>query len=322
MIGLALIKTPGTAGRISVLISAGPSSSSQQRAVIRYIHSCVRRNAKGSTKSKPFFPLDPFPRQPPPPRPTPVPLTSPWPWRPLSSPESSRTGRKTNTATQTAVGVGGAEERVIYARSLPASPRRNLFLACSMAWFGILFYLMPDKPRMPDWWSVEDVGYATRVWGTINNHLLIEAPPYLAVIGGGVALYRVFLTTRRVTRLSLIRIPHSASSPTGGEGKEEIYLRMMTGRQALLGRLAKPRDFQLGDLTVAAVPGRSGKGFLSLVVADGARRSWTEERPYYMDFRDTRFLNETQEEVVVSLNRLENVFGKVDLNVELGKKKR
>lgn len=73
-----------------------------------------------------------------------VALTSPWPWRPITP--SSRLPAHTIL-----------EERVIYARPLSFSPRRHLFLGCTLAGCGVMFWMMPDKPRMADWFS-EDVG--------------------------------------------------------------------------------------------------------------------------------------------------------------------
>lgn len=56
----------------------------------------------------------------------------------------------------------------------------------------------------------------------------------------------------------------------------------------------------------------AGKGYLSLTLRPEAiEHKWIERRPYYMDFRNSRFVAETDQEVVMSLNRVEHVFGKV-----------
>lgn len=73
-----------------------------------------------------------------------VALTSPWPWRPITP--SSKLPAHTIL-----------EERVIYARPLSFSPRKHFFLGFTLAGCGVMFWMMPDKPRMADWFS-EDVG--------------------------------------------------------------------------------------------------------------------------------------------------------------------
>lgn len=73
-----------------------------------------------------------------------VALTCPWPWRPITP--SSKLPAHTIL-----------EERVIYARPLSFSPRKHLFLGFTLAGCGVMFWMMPDKPRMADWFS-EDVG--------------------------------------------------------------------------------------------------------------------------------------------------------------------
>lgn len=111
-------------------------------------------------------------------------------------------------------------------------------------------------------------------------------------------------------------------------------LRLQTGKQDLWGKNSGVRDLDIADLRVEAVPGRkcrclvtnslvrllryfdfnlgAGKGYLSLTLRPEAiKHKWIERRPYYMDFRNSRFVAETDQEVVMSLNRVEHVFGKV-----------
>lgn len=44
------------------------------------------------------------------------------------------------------------------------------------------------------------------------------------------------------------------------------------------------------------------------------RKSWAslDSWPYRMDFRDSKLVKETDEEVVLSLNRIEHIFGRLD----------
>ncbi|OWZ80143.1 hypothetical protein C366_01026 [Cryptococcus neoformans Tu401-1] len=224
-----------------------------------------------------------------------VALTSPWPWRPITP--SSKLPAHTIL-----------EERVIYARPLSFSPRRHLFLGCTLAGCGVMFWMMPDKPRMPDWFS-EDIGLFKRILGTINNYIFLDLPPFLALAGTTLVAYRIlFATARRVTRLSQVR-----TRSDGVQGiQTKTNLRLQTGKQDLWGRNSGVRDLDIADLRVEAVPGRAGKGYLSLTLRPEAiKHKWIERRPYYMDFRNSRFVAETDQEVVMSLNRVEHIFGKV-----------
>lgn len=93
-----------------------------------------------------------------------VALTSPWPWRPITP--SSKLPAHTIL-----------EERVIYARPLSFSPRKHLFLGCTLAGCGVMFWMMPDKPRMADWFS-EDVGLFKWVLVAFNWRLKNSQPIY------------------------------------------------------------------------------------------------------------------------------------------------
>ncbi|KAE8538108.1 hypothetical protein D1P53_006175 [Cryptococcus gattii VGV] len=224
-----------------------------------------------------------------------VALTSPWPWRPIT-PSSKLPAHAI------------LEERVIYARPLSFSPRKHLFLGFTLAGCGVMFWMMPDKPRMADWFS-EDVGLFKRIRGTINNYLFLDLPPFLAFAGTTLVAYRIlFATARRVTKLSQIR-----TRSDGAQGIEtKTSLRLQTGKQDLWGKGSGVRELDIADVRVEAVPGRAGKGYLSLTLRPEAiRHKWIERRPYYMDFRNSRFVAETDQEIVMSLNRVEHVFGKV-----------
>lgn len=54
-------------------------------------------------------------------------------------------------------------------------------------------------------------------------------------------------------------------------------------------------------LSLTVTEPRSGSVYLSL-------DSW----PYRMDYRDTELTKKTEEEVVLSLNRIEHIFGRLD----------
>lgn len=170
-----------------------------------------------------------------------------------------------------------------------------------------------------------------RILGTINNYIFLDLPPFLALAGTTLVAYRIlFATARRVTRLSQVR-----TRSDGVQGiQTKTNLRLQTGKQDLWGRNSGVRDLDIADLRVEAVPGRkcrclvtnslvrllryfnfnlgAGKGYLSLTLRPEAiKHKWIERRPYYMDFRNSRFVAETDQEVVMSLNRVEHVFGKV-----------
>lgn len=171
-----------------------------------------------------------------------------------------------------------------------------------------------------------------RILGTINNYLFLDLPPFLAFAGTTLVAYRIlFATARRVTKLSQIR-----TRSDGAQGIEtKTSLRLQTGKQDLWGKGSGVRDLNIADVRVEAVPGRkssylvkssilwyganmtwphpgAGKGYLSLTLRPEAiKHKWIERRPYYMDFRDSRFVAETDQEIVMSLNRVEHVFGKV-----------
>ncbi|KIR38002.1 hypothetical protein I307_06169 [Cryptococcus deuterogattii 99/473] len=260
----------------------------RQGALQKAFHSASKRAAKAPAALS-------NPPATPPNTPSTVALTSPWPWRPITP--SSKLPAHTIL-----------EERVIYARPLSFSPRKHLFLGCTLAGCGVMFWMMPDKPRMADWFS-EDVGLFKRILGTINNYLFLDLPPFLAFAGTTLVAYRIlFATARRVTKLSQIR-----TRSDGAQGIEtKTSLKLQTGKQDLWGKGYGVRDLDIADVRVESVPGRAGKGYLSLTLRPEAiKHKWIERRPYYMDFRNSRFVAETNQEIVMSLNRVEHVFGKV-----------
>ncbi|WVQ71494.1 hypothetical protein IAR50_001032 [Cryptococcus sp. DSM 104548] len=259
--------------------------AARPRAFERSFHACLRRAAtKASSEVIPTSHS--------------VPLTSPWPWRRISP-----TSKKANPHTI-------IEERVVYARPMSFSPRKHLALGFSLGLSGLLFACIPDKPIFPDWWTVEeDINILGRAWGTFNNYLIMESPPFLCLIGTAVVAYRVFvLSGRRVIRLSQVRIRSDGT----GSVPSKTYLSLSTGRQAFWGKLAKPRELDLEQVNVETVPGDHGKGFLSMTLDPKARKHVIIERkPYFLDFRNSRFLAGTDQEVVVSVNRIEHLFGKL-----------
>ncbi|WVO12750.1 hypothetical protein L204_100358 [Cryptococcus depauperatus] len=225
-----------------------------------------------------------------------VSLTSPWPWRPLPSP-------KLKDAVM--------EERVIFARPLAFSPRGHLVLGCTLGCFSIMYFLMPNKPKMPDFWSDrDDIGLFKKTVGTVQNAVFVVAPSVLGLCGSALAMYRVFIQTgRRVTRLSQVRVRNNGRQT--GNVKPEMNLRIQTGRQDMWGMLVKPREVPLEDVLVESVPSRAGKGFLALSLRpEIIKYKIIERRPYYMDFRNSKALSGTGE-VIMSLNRVEHVFGKI-----------
>ncbi|WVN85211.1 uncharacterized protein L203_100356 [Cryptococcus depauperatus CBS 7841] len=225
-----------------------------------------------------------------------VSLTSPWPWRPLPSP-------KLKDAVM--------EERVIFARPLAFSPRGHLVLGCTLGCFSIMYFLMPNKPKMPDFWSDrDDIGLFKKTVGTVQNAVFVVAPSVLGLCGSALAMYRVFIQTgRRVTRLSQVRVRNNDRQT--GNVKPEMNLRIQTGRQDMWGMLVKPREVPLEDVLVESVPSRAGKGFLALSLRpEIIKYKIIERRTYYMDFRNSKALSGTGE-VIMSLNRVEHVFGKI-----------
>ncbi|TYJ55373.1 hypothetical protein B9479_003988 [Cryptococcus floricola] len=274
-----------SSSRASLASGLKPAHGVQSRAFQHAFHACSRRAAAQLAIAA--LPSPPS-----------VPLTSPWPWRPVSP-----STKKANPHTI-------IEERVIYARPMAFSPRKYLAMGFSLGALGMVFASIPDKPIFPDWWTVEeDIGIIGRAFGTFNNYLLMDAPPYLCLLVTAVVAWRVFvLSGRRVTRLSQIRV----RSDGADSQPSKTYLQLYTGRQAFWGRLAKPRELDLEQVNVETVPGKHGKGFLSMTLDPKARKLVIIERkPYFLDFTNSSFLAGTNQEVVVSVNRIEHLFGKL-----------
>ncbi|WVO21882.1 uncharacterized protein IAS62_003202 [Cryptococcus decagattii] len=230
MFGPAVI---GFSGRGCFITGSNGKIALQQGALQKAFHSASKRAAKAPSAPS-TTPLNS--------RYT-VALTSPWPWRPITP--SSKLPAHTIL-----------EERVIYARPLSFSPRKHLFLGFTLAGCGVMFWMMPDKPRMADWFN-EDVGLFKRILGTINNYLFLDLPPFLAFAGTTLVAYRIlFATARRVTKLSQIR-----TRSDGAQGIEaKTSLRLQTGKQDMWGKGSGIRDLDIADVRVEAVPGRAGAG--------------------------------------------------------------
>ena len=95
---------------------------------------------------------------------------------------------------------------------------------------------------------------------------------------------------------------------------------------------SQPRDIAIDDLNVKMIHSRGGQSsvlrilflekmlmierspYLSLTVTEPRRSKYfsLDAWPYRMDYRDTELTKTTDQEIVMSLNRIEHIFGRLD----------
>jgi hypothetical protein len=136
--------------------------------------------------------------------------------------------------------------------------------------------------------------------------------------------------SRYITRLSLIR---SRPATVTGEGK--VFWRLRHAGHEMFSETSKrsqPRDIAIQDLNVKMIHSRGGPSpfhlislpermliierspYLSLTVTEPRRSKYfsLDAWPYRMDYRDTELTKTTDQEIVMSLNRIEHIFGRLD----------
>ncbi|WVF72341.1 hypothetical protein IAT40_007155 [Kwoniella sp. CBS 6097] len=242
-----------------------------------------------------------------------------WPWRPVvltkfekrfksrMEPDPKDGGRPTAT-----------EYRTIFTRPLPSSPWKRILLATSITWLGCVWFIIPDKPRV-EGLDEQDVGYGRYIAGTTAN-LLLDQIPFIAFAGAVLSLNKTFRLLRVVTRLEQVRAPASPADPLQGQG-QRVWVRMRTGRSkldALVPSKKEYREFEIADIGLSGVRSAQGPVLdLKITPSDPKVKSWNRDRrPYWMDLRDspqaTLDAEKSGKDYVVSLNRLQQVFGKID----------
>ncbi|KAK4688050.1 hypothetical protein P7C73_g2054, partial [Tremellales sp. Uapishka_1] len=203
-----------------------------------------------------------------------------WPWRPLPSSDP-------NTVE---------EERTIFARPFDGRPRMYWFSAAIWTVFFGWFISMPDSSRPADE-GKDEISQTPQgvLWKYAAGGLMVM----LSVMGFGFMLY----PSRLVTRLSQVRVR------SRGETRE--FIRMTHGGHLMMwGKYAKPRELQKEHMKVRVLGSINRSPYLDLRIRE-PRRNLLDGTPYRLDFRDNRLVKETEEEVVLSLNRIEEVFGEL-----------
>ncbi|OCF38432.1 hypothetical protein I317_07798 [Kwoniella heveanensis CBS 569] len=274
-----------------------------------------------------------------------------WPWRPIPITKFEKRFSKSRMPPDPASSEGqrptATEYRIIFSRPLPSSPWKRILLATGLTWLGCVWFVIPDKPRV-EGLEDEDVGYGRYIAGTTANFLLDQVP-FIALAGAVLSLNKTLRLLRVVTRLEQVRAPAQAQtrpSPStaalqgggstgssaiagGSAGNSRVWVRMWTGRSALDGLVPSKkeyRDIEVADVGLSGV--RSAQGPVldlkispspsnptssqSLKVSSSSR----DRRPYWMDLRDSPKdaldAEKSGKDYVVSHNRLQQVFGKVD----------
>lgn len=153
--------------------------------------------------------------------------------------------------------------------------------------------------------------------------------------GGGVAiisalgLVGLLFPSRIITRLSLIR-SRPQGAPTS-QAKEYLRLRHL-GHDMMWGKRGLSRELPVEDVSVGAILGRVSKDgqqselykYPSAVLTAGRlptlklkvnNSKWNlfDRAEYRLDFRNTPNLDTEKGEVVLSIDRLEDVFGRLPL---------
>ncbi|WVQ98590.1 hypothetical protein IAU59_005719 [Kwoniella sp. CBS 9459] len=263
-----------------------------------------------------------------------------WPWRPIPisnfekrfksrmkpdpSPKSSGSESAAAAAEEGGGGGGGqsgqpeaTEYRLIFSRPLPSSPWKRILLATGLTWLGCVWFVIPDKPKI-EGLDGNDVGYGTYLAGTTANFLLDQIP-FIALAGAVLSLNKTLRLLRVVTRLEQVRAPSSNDSSVA----QRVWVRMRTGRSTLDGLVPSKkeyRDVEIGDVTLSGMRSTQGPVLdLKITPADPSKTASRirDRRPYWMDLRDSPKAaldaERSGKDYVVSLNRLQQVFGKIDL---------
>lgn len=136
--------------------------------------------------------------------------------------------------------------------------------------------------------------------------------------------------SRYITRLSIIR-----SRPATRTGEAKVFWRMRHAGHEMFSETSKrsqPRDIAIQDLNIKMLPSGMGEftlypyffgsrrlisdrsPYLSLTVTEPRRSKYLslDAWPYRMDYRDTEMTKTTDQEIVLSLNRIEHIFGRLD----------
>lgn len=120
-----------------------------------------------------------------------------------------------------------------------------------------------------------------------------------------------FMPTRFVTRLALVK-RYPTNTPVGSVAQTSEFLRIQHGGHLMaLVEKAPMRDLPVSDVAVKAIGRPGATSFLNLKVTPGGKKSRVglDAMGYRLDFRDTKLIKSTTDEVVLSLNRIEHVFG-------------
>ena len=139
--------------------------------------------------------------------------------------------------------------------------------------------------------------------------------------------------SRYITRLSLIRSRPAATGNGTGMEEAKVFWRMRHAGHEMFSETSKrsqPRDIAINDLTLKMIYSRGSEllvltigavadqvdrsPYLSLTVTEPRRSKYLslDALPYRMDYRDTEVTKSTDAEIVLSLNRVEHIFGRLD----------
>ncbi|WWC85341.1 uncharacterized protein L201_000204 [Kwoniella dendrophila CBS 6074] len=329
-------------------------SSASQKIILRAIHNCAKREAKepttsrgkGKAKESLFAPLN---RTDTPVSPSRIyasstsssssslsssipKLTSGGPqthtraWREfenswkyqsfaLNSSSSSSSSSSSNSSAKDKKDINDneiLEIRTIFEKPSSYNPLSRLLGAGFTAFIGFQWFWLPEneEPYQTFWNHKPETGFATLLWGSIKNILFFQTP-YWALGGAALSIWMLTKRLNIVTKLEQCKM-----RPTL-DGSDQIYLRMSTLKQALIGRLSKePRLISLSDVIATPVSGphqRNGDLILNLYVKDSKKPKFSDGHPYIVDTRISKFIEQSDKPYVLSPSRLRHIFGKLEI---------
>ncbi|WWD15783.1 hypothetical protein CI109_100207 [Kwoniella shandongensis] len=232
--------------------------------------------------------------------PSTIPLQASWPWYtlPSSSPDEI------------------VLERTVFARPPEQRPPLLLFAAGVWGLFLLSWLTLPDAPKRElteeEKAKIElrekNSGFLTKVSTRVTDGIFNSSQPIL--MGGITLVLFSFLVgaSRIVTKLSMVQI-----RPAAGKGEQKTFLKLTSVGHEMVNGWVKPREMRVEDCKVY-FPNLEKATTVRLQVLrpDGTKPQYSLDRlPYALDFREMKGFKDTDKEVVISLNRVEHIFGRV-----------